>query len=205
MVGVAQLVELLVVVQAVGGSSPLAHPPESPANAGFFSFSRRHAYFAVARQGHVKCANRRRSHGWPPGEQDLFDAATWLGQQGLVKWDWIVDESRQLSVYASAATVHAYLMDISLPAATIDPWLPGVATLILTETRGLAGVLARALGEYVCPVAPTGGQNAGFLRPKSLRTSCPGRRSCTSVTSTSPAWTSSATLSARSRTAPAGR
>jgi hypothetical protein len=27
-VGVAQLVELLVVVQAVGGSSPLAHPPE---------------------------------------------------------------------------------------------------------------------------------------------------------------------------------
>ena len=26
-VGVAQLVELLVVVQAVGGSSPLAHPP----------------------------------------------------------------------------------------------------------------------------------------------------------------------------------
>ena len=27
-VGVAQLVELLVVVQAVGGSSPLAHPPK---------------------------------------------------------------------------------------------------------------------------------------------------------------------------------
>ena len=28
--GVAQLVELLVVVQAVGGSSPLAHPSEKP-------------------------------------------------------------------------------------------------------------------------------------------------------------------------------
>src|SRR3954449_1401952 len=34
-VGVAQLVELLVVVQAVAGSSPVAHPSKSPANAGF--------------------------------------------------------------------------------------------------------------------------------------------------------------------------
>src|SRR3954463_15088306 len=31
-VGVAQLVELLVVVQAVGGSSPLAHPPVKSRN-----------------------------------------------------------------------------------------------------------------------------------------------------------------------------
>jgi hypothetical protein len=30
-VGVAQLVELLVVVQAVVGSSPIAHPPKKPA------------------------------------------------------------------------------------------------------------------------------------------------------------------------------
>src|SRR3954470_5748302 len=36
LVGVAQLVELLVVVQAVGGSSPLAHPREGPAEAGLF-------------------------------------------------------------------------------------------------------------------------------------------------------------------------
>ena len=34
-VGVAQLVELLVVVQAVGGSSPLAHLRELPANRHF--------------------------------------------------------------------------------------------------------------------------------------------------------------------------
>jgi hypothetical protein len=31
-VGVAQLVELMVVVQAVGGSSPLAHPPKKTPN-----------------------------------------------------------------------------------------------------------------------------------------------------------------------------
>ena len=37
-VGVAQLVELLVVVQAVGGSSPLAHPSEIPASAGVSAF-----------------------------------------------------------------------------------------------------------------------------------------------------------------------
>src|SRR3954452_22586818 len=38
-VGVAQLVELLVVVQAVGGSSPLAHPLEWPGGYGPFCIS----------------------------------------------------------------------------------------------------------------------------------------------------------------------
>jgi hypothetical protein len=39
-VGVAQQVELLVVVQAVAGSSPVAHLEEDPANAGFSSARR---------------------------------------------------------------------------------------------------------------------------------------------------------------------
>ena len=42
-VGVAQLVELLVVVQAVAGSSPVAHPSETPAKAGVCAFRRRSA------------------------------------------------------------------------------------------------------------------------------------------------------------------
>jgi hypothetical protein len=37
-VGVAQLVELLVVVQVVAGSSPVAHPPRSPVFTGLFAF-----------------------------------------------------------------------------------------------------------------------------------------------------------------------
>jgi hypothetical protein len=38
-VGVAQLVELLVVVQAVAGSNPVAHLEESPAQGGAFFWS----------------------------------------------------------------------------------------------------------------------------------------------------------------------
>jgi hypothetical protein len=38
LVGVAQLVELLVVVQAVAGSSPVAHPLEKPCICGAFLF-----------------------------------------------------------------------------------------------------------------------------------------------------------------------
>ena len=45
--GVAQLVELLVVVQAVVGSSPIAHPSRSPADAGDSALS----VFAVGREG----------------------------------------------------------------------------------------------------------------------------------------------------------
>jgi hypothetical protein len=40
-VSVAQLVELLVVVQAVAGSNPVAHPHEAPANAGVLCFEDR--------------------------------------------------------------------------------------------------------------------------------------------------------------------
>jgi hypothetical protein len=40
MVGIAQLVERLIVVQEVAGSSPVTHPKQknSPANAGLFLF-----------------------------------------------------------------------------------------------------------------------------------------------------------------------
>jgi hypothetical protein len=47
MVGVAQSVELLVVVQAVGGSSPLAHPLRIPRYGGGFLGGERDALAAA--------------------------------------------------------------------------------------------------------------------------------------------------------------
>ena len=46
-VGVAQLVELLVVVQAVGGSSPLAHPKNFNSDAVFYLNSPINCYFSL--------------------------------------------------------------------------------------------------------------------------------------------------------------
>ena len=42
--------------------------------------------------------NKRRSHGWPPG-QDVTDALTWLRDHGVVAWGWIADEERQLTTW----------------------------------------------------------------------------------------------------------
>ena|ERR1035437_1559952 len=49
-VGVAQLVELLVVVQAVGGSSPLAHPPRNPCKSFGFTTSDQPAFWQSVHQ-----------------------------------------------------------------------------------------------------------------------------------------------------------
>jgi hypothetical protein len=61
-VGVAQLVELLVVVQAVGGSSPLAHPPEMLANGQVFAYvfvSGSHAGVQLGSNFATSCSRNR--------------------------------------------------------------------------------------------------------------------------------------------------
>jgi hypothetical protein len=106
--------------------------------------------------------NKRRSHGWPPGEQDLIDALTWLRQQAVVPWGWIVDETRSLASWQHAPSVIDYLSD-RLAEATLNPWGDGPPPLILCESRATAGVLERTASEYVCPIAGTAGQVGGFL------------------------------------------
>jgi hypothetical protein len=105
--------------------------------------------------------NKRRSRGWPPGGQDVTDALTWLREQGIVPWEWIEDETRQLIRWSHAPSVHAYMLD-RLREATVNPWA-GPPPLILCESRATAGVLAHAVSPYCCPIAGTAGQAAGFL------------------------------------------
>ena len=99
-------------------------------------------------------------------DQNLIDAVTRLREAGLVPWDWIVDESRQVHSWRFAAAVRDYLAE-SVGLASIDRF-PGVKRpVIVCESRGVAGVLSRGVAyDYLVTVAPTGGQCNGFLRTK---------------------------------------
>ena len=94
--------------------------------------------------------------------QDVSDATMRLRELGLVPWDWIVDETRELTAWRVAASVYEYITD-SVADARIDCWGGEPAPLIVCEARSTKGVLERITGEYLCPIAATGGQSGGFI------------------------------------------
>jgi hypothetical protein len=109
-----------------------------------------------------------KSRGRGPGarseDQNVTDASMWLRNEGLVPWDWIADETRQLRHWAYGETVADYLHD-SLDSLRLDCWDGAPPPLILCESRTFGGVLARTLAPaYLCPIAATNGQVGGFLR-----------------------------------------
>lgn len=108
--------------------------------------------------------NKRRSIGWPPGEQDVIDALTRLRENGAVPWEWITDDTRHVAEWQHAATVADYLAD-RLDEATINPW-GGEPPLILCESRATAGVLERVASAYCCPISGRSGQVAGHLHTR---------------------------------------
>lgn len=107
--------------------------------------------------------NRRRSLGWPPGAQDITDAVTQLRNEGIIPWDWLADMERSVTEWHHAPTVADYLR-ARLTEATINPWEPELPPLVLTESAGMALALRNVAADYVCPIAGTKGQTAGFLR-----------------------------------------
>jgi hypothetical protein len=97
---------------------------------------------------------------------DLTDALTVLRERGLVPWDWIVDESRDVEAWRFASTVGEYLLE-SVGRARIDRFPDTVRPVILCEARGVGGVLSRGIArDYLVTVAPCGGQSNGYLRTK---------------------------------------
>lgn len=89
------------------------------------------------------------------------DQTATLREDGVISWDWIVDETRSLDDFRGSTSIKDWMLEV-LPAAKLDPWA-GLEPLILTESRSLAGVLRNAAGEYSVRIAPTNGQCAGFL------------------------------------------
>ena len=98
-------------------------------------------------------------------DQDLHDALTHLREAGLVPWEWIEDETRELEQWRTAPSVAEYVAD-TVQYASIDRWAGRPAPLILCESRSLAGALDATARTYLCPIAPTNGQARGFLITK---------------------------------------
>jgi hypothetical protein len=94
--------------------------------------------------------------------QNVSDALLDLREVGLIPWDWIIDEMREVSVWRSAKTVLDYVIEAT-EYARIDCWKGQPAPLTICESRATAGVLNRIAMDYLAPITGTGGQCGGFL------------------------------------------
>ena len=96
--------------------------------------------------------------------QNFTDAVTRLREIGLVSWDEIIDDTRHADDWSVS---FATIKDAVLSAATyarINPWVGVLQPVILTESRGVGGVISRKHGlDYCVPVAAVGGNCRGFL------------------------------------------
>jgi hypothetical protein len=126
----------------------------------------RFVFYELEQQGHVRKSgpgeSRFGKNGELPREQNVTNALMYLRECGIIPWEWIEDETRQLSEWRHAKTVSDFIRD-SLQYARINPW-PDEPPLLLVESRSLRGVLVPLSKEYVCLIAATNGQVGGFLR-----------------------------------------
>ncbi len=121
--------------------------------------SGRFAFYELEGRGIIPKSypNKRRTPA-----QDVSDALYHVRAVGIIPWDWVVDETRDLTSWAYSDSVYQYVID-DLPSARIDLWGGKPPPLILCESRSLAGVLRAICGTYLCPIAATNGQVGGFL------------------------------------------
>ena len=103
----------------------------------------------------------------PPGQkrtprQDLTDALTRLRELGLVPWEWIIDERRDYTAFATAPSVAEYVAD-SVQYASLDRWPGKPPPLIICESEGVYGVLYNLAARYACPITFTSGQVRAHL------------------------------------------
>jgi hypothetical protein len=102
----------------------------------------------------------------------MIEAATDLREWGVIPWQWIIDESRDLDDFSGWPTVLDGVV-VYVETIGLDPW-DGDVPLILTESRSLAGVLRATCAGYRVKIASTNGQTAGFLRTKVAQHLKPG-------------------------------
>jgi hypothetical protein len=94
--------------------------------------------------------------------QDVSDALMVLRRIGLVPWEWITDETRELTDWEYAPSVYQYVVN-QQDYARIDCWAGEPPPLIICESRATKGVLERITGDYLCPITATNGQGGGFI------------------------------------------
>ena len=120
----------------------------------------RFIYYELVKDGVV--AKHDPANSGQRSDQPVAKAIFQLRLLGLIPWDWIVDETRELTTYRSAASIADYLQE-TVGRARINPW-DDEPPMIITESRSLGGVLNRVGYEYLVPIAPTNGMVGGFLR-----------------------------------------
>jgi hypothetical protein len=108
-------------------------------------------------------------------DQDIQEAIFHLREKGIVPWDWIADETRQLHEWQYAPCVADYVAD-AVDRARIDLWAGERPPMVLTESRSLGGVLRNLAYQHLAPIAATNGQVGGFLRTDVAPALIPGQR-----------------------------
>jgi hypothetical protein len=93
--------------------------------------------------------------------QDMADALMDLRKAGLIPWDWLTDETRDVSVWRYAGTAADYLRD-SVDMVRLDLWDGEQPPLIISESRAVKGALEELAAQYLVPITATGGQCGGF-------------------------------------------
>jgi hypothetical protein len=119
--------------------------------------SARFLFYELVQRGHIS----KERQGARRPDQDMSDALTDIREDGLVPWDWIVDEARSLDDFTGYPSVTDGVQ-AQLPYVRLDPW-DDQAPMILTESRSLAGVLRPIARDYRVRIASTNGQCGGFL------------------------------------------
>jgi hypothetical protein len=123
-------------------------------------------YYELEQRGTV---DKRRAVNPKTGEkyvrppiQDTVDALLDFREAGHVPWNWIIDETRDVTEPAFAETVADYLRE-RIDVARIDLWNGEPPPLIITESRATTGALRATAFDYLTPITATGGQAGGYL------------------------------------------
>lgn len=130
--------------------------------------------FYEAEQRGIVSKERGRQKG-RSDDQNFTDAIMWLRDKGIIPFDWIVDETREVTEWDYADSVADYVRDAPRDAR-IDCWDGEPPPLILCESRSLAGVLRRVAYDYLCRITSTNGQAGGFLMTEVVPRLSNGRR-----------------------------
>jgi hypothetical protein len=124
--------------------------------------SARFIYYELIQSGVVLKKDESADGKGQRPDQPVINALSDLRKRGVIPWEWIVDETRSLSVWRYASCVADYLAD-TVSMARIDAWGGQPPPMILTESRSLAGVLDGLSREYLAPISATNGQCGGHL------------------------------------------
>ena len=94
--------------------------------------------------------------------QEVTNAIMHLRDVGLVPWNWVLDETRDVDEWQFADSVIKYVEE-AITHARIDCWDGEPPPIVICESRATAGVLKRIAARYLAPITATGGQSAAHI------------------------------------------